>query len=226
MIKGSLATCAFCAVLVAGHASATTLGSKEAPCDRRAASDRQGAKPKRCRVSLTFSPLHLAYPEFLVSSEVRLFDRLGIALDAGLGSFRSATVGQLGASLPSYPVGSFDFGLQLGPFVRYTRIQFPHEHSLGPPSFESAHHLSSPFYHDVEFARGNGRDALFTGGLVGGKFVAPGFAGPFRGLTVQSGFRVGYHRLLRRSRFDPHPEVMYTDHGFLSTVYFDVGWSF
>lgn len=65
----------------------------------------------------------------------------------------------------------------------------------------------------VEFARANGRNAVYSGFLVGGKYVARGHDSEFssvRGLTVQGGLLFGYHILVGSARYGPHPDATRT----------------
>jgi len=199
---------------------------RDAPCGRGAAGRASGSS---CRVSLTLSPFHLGYPIVLLSTELEVTRKLGVAVDNAIGGFHGGAVGQFGLRLPFYPLGSFDGGLQLGPFGRVTNLYLPDRSTLLPAQSASLHSALAPVYNDVEFARANGRDALYFGVLVGGKFVVGQRGGEsswLRGFTVQAGFLVGYHHLTYHSRQPPHPLASRTGDGFLPELYADVGWSF
>lgn len=178
------------------------------------------------RVSLTFSPFHLGYPLLFISNELRVTRKLGVALETGLGGYRGGTVGQLGLRAVGYPVGSFDGGLQLGLFLRGTRLHLPDADAVNFDEVGSAHRAMAPIYNDVEFARANGRDAVFGGVLIGGKLVVDGGEGEsVRGFTVQGGFLLGYHHLTGEARHGPSPDATRTRSGFLPMLYGDIGWS-
>ncbi len=71
-------------------------------------------------VAITISPLHLVVPMAEVTAEVRVADRIGVSVIAGVGSFRDQdtdeTISLLegGGSVRYYVTGSFRGGLQLG----------------------------------------------------------------------------------------------------------------
>jgi hypothetical protein len=201
-----------------------------APCDRTWSDGKLGRQPpETCSVSLTLSPYHAAYPIAFVSTEWRVGRRLGVAADTAIGAFHSGTVGQLGLRAPFYATGSFDGGLQIGPFVRATSFYFSHASAVESPNDSPGHRVGAPSYNDVEFARANGRNALFGGVLIGGKFVVGGRDMTFtwvRGFTIQAGFLIGYHHLAGAHGYAPDPLAAHTRDGFLSQLYADVGWSF
>src|SRR5262245_13163437 len=90
-----------------------------APCDETWSQGVMGSEPpEACRVSVVLSPYHAGFPMLFVSTEVRVARRFGVSFDTAIGSFRSATAGVLGLRAPLYLTGSFDGGLELGPFVR------------------------------------------------------------------------------------------------------------
>jgi hypothetical protein len=185
--------------------------------------DKRAPIPKH--VTLTFSPVHLGYTLIFVSSEVRLLSKLGVGLDAGLGGYHGATAGQLGLRAVTYPAGSFDTGgLQLGLFARATRMHFPNAEAVNFDEIGSAHRVMAPFYNDIEFARANGKNAVFAGLLIGGKLVAPDREDA-RGATAQGGFLFGSHHLVGESRHGPSPDATRTRDGFLAMLYLDLGWS-
>jgi hypothetical protein len=202
----------------------------EAPCGNERSLKRGSARiAKPCTLSITFSPYHLGYPVFLASIEVRAWDKLGIGLDNAIGGYRGGLVGQWGARLPFYPVGTFRGGLQLGPFARMTKLHLPTSSAIAPPDVGSPHSVTKVTFLDIEIARANGRDAAFVGLLVGGKFVVGARNGEvtwLRGFTVQAGFLIGYHFLLGPSRFGPHPLATQTTNDSMGQLYADAGWSF
>jgi hypothetical protein len=188
-----------------------------------------GGSAGSCRASITLSPFHLGYPIVLLSTELRLTSKLGIAADNAIGSFHGGSVGQFGLRLPFYPLGTFDGGIQLGPFARATNLELPDPSTLLPAQSPSPHTAFALFYDDVEFARANGRDALYFGVLLGAKFVVGRRGGKstwLTGFTLEGGLLGGYHHLTRRSRNPPHPLASRTEDGFLLQLYVDVGWSF
>lgn len=71
-------------------------------------------------IAITTSPLHLIVPMAEVTAEVRVADRVGISVIAGVGSFRDEPTDEKisllegGASVRYYVTGSFRGGLQLG----------------------------------------------------------------------------------------------------------------
>ncbi len=175
---------------------------------------------------MTFSPYHLGYPMLFYSVEVRAASWLGIAPENAFGTYKGAAVTQLGLRLPAYPVGDFDGGLQVGPFVRASFLRIPNQGATDPPS--TGHAATAVVFNDVEFARANGRNAVYSGLLVGGKYIAGANGTEFssvRGLTVQGGFLLGYHKFLGSARHGPHPEASRPDSGFLPLLYVDVGYS-
>ena len=182
-----------------------------------------------CVASITLSPFHLGYPIVLVSTELRVARHMGVAPDTAIGSFHGGGVGQFGLRLPFYPLGTFDGGLQVGPFARATNLELSDPSTLLPAASPSPHSIFALFYNDVEFARANGRDAVYFGVLLGGKYVVgrrDGKSTWLTGFTFQGGLLAGYHHLTRRSRHPPHPLASRTGDGFLPQAYVDVGWSF
>lgn len=200
---------------------------RDAPCDRTWADGRVGREPAElCRLSMTFSPYHLGYPMVFYSVEVRAASWLGIAPENAIGSYKGAAVTQLGLRLPAYLLGDFDGGLQVGPFARASFLRIPNAAAIDPPT--PGHAATSVVFNDVEFARANGRNAVYSGLLVGGKYVVGANGTKFssvRALTVQGGLLLGYHGLLGSARYGPHPEASRTHNGFLPQLYVDVGYS-
>jgi hypothetical protein len=66
---------------------------------------------------------------------------------------------------------------------------------------------------------------VFTGLLIGGKYVVGEREREVQGITAQGGFLIGHHRLAGDSRFGPSADATRTRDGFLSMLYLDVGWS-
>ncbi|MCC6665539.1 MAG: hypothetical protein IT375_17430 [Polyangiaceae bacterium] len=199
----------------------------QAPCDRTWADGHVGNRPADlCKLSMVLSPYHLAYPIVFYSVEVRLFAWLGTAFDSGLGTYKGGAVTQFGIRVPFYPAGDFDGGLQVGPFVRAAFLRLPDATSTEPPS--TRHAVGSAVYNDVEFARSNGRNAIYPGILIGGKYIAGAKGTEFssvRGLTLQGGFLVGYHALVGSPRHEPHALATRTESGFLPQLYLEAGYS-
>lgn len=83
------------------------------------------AEPDLPRVSVTVSPLHLILPMGEVTAELRLADKLGVAVIAGAGGVRDRDTDQRirvfegGASARYYVTGSFRTGAQLGAEALY-----------------------------------------------------------------------------------------------------------
>jgi hypothetical protein len=73
------------------------------------------------RVSLTISPIHLLFPMLEVTAELRVQDRLGLALIGGLGHVLGVRVQELGAQARWYVTGHFARGLHLGVEALYLR---------------------------------------------------------------------------------------------------------
>lgn len=81
-------------------------------------------------VSLTFSPIHLAFPMFEATGEARLGDKLGAALILAGGTVgvtvnnveQRGTAYEVGGQVRWYPVGSFIHGLQVGAELLYLHI--------------------------------------------------------------------------------------------------------
>ena len=67
-----------------------------------------------------------------MSTELEVTRKLGVAVDNAIGGFHGGAVGQFGLRLPFYPLGSFDGGLQLGPFGRVTNLYLPDRSTLLP----------------------------------------------------------------------------------------------
>ncbi len=199
----------------------------EAPCDHTWSEGHAGNQPADlCTLSMTLSPYHLGYPILLYSVEVRVAAWLGLAPEAGLGTYRGGGVSQIGMRLPLYPAGDFDGGLQLGPFVRASFLYLPDTRSIDPPS--TGHAATSFVFNDVEFARANGRSAIYSGVLIGGKYVAGAKGTEFssvRGFTFQTGFLIGHHQLVGSSRQEPNPDATRVGSGFLPQIYVDAGFS-
>ena len=197
------------------------------PCEGVGAESRPG-RAELCRLSVTFSPYHLGYPIGFVSTEVRILRKLAIGTDAGVGSYRGGLVSQFGLRAPFYLLGTFEGGLQFGPFARWTGLYLPTRYATAPPT--GLHSTIPPIYNDAEYARAIGRDALFFGALVGGKLILGRFGGRGgqwpRRITLQLGFLIGSHHPFGPSRFGPHPDASRTGSGYLSTMYFDTGMSF
>jgi hypothetical protein len=84
--------------------------------------------------SLTISPIHLVLPVVELTGELRVADKLGLGLVAGLGRIQSTTVSgsgladaaytavELGAQVRYYLFGSFEHGLQLGAEALYVYL--------------------------------------------------------------------------------------------------------
>jgi hypothetical protein len=218
-----------CTVLASIRPAYAQWSSKShAPCDETwAQRDTGNEPPQACKVSVVLSPYHAAFPMLFVSTEMRVARRFGVSADTAFGSYRSATGGQLGVRCPFYVFGSFDGGLELGPFARTTIFHYGNANSLSAPPTGGGHEAIEVIYHDVEFARANGRDALFTGMLIGGKYVVEGsMLKELRGLTLQAGFLFGYHHIFGPRPYPPDPDAARTHDGFLSELYMELGWSF
>lgn len=101
MWKASLAL-----VCLAGTASADSLSTP--------------ARPDAPSVAITTSPVHLLIPMAEIAAEIRVADKIGVAVIGGVGMVRdrltNAKIGlyEGGASLRYYVTGSFRTGLQLG----------------------------------------------------------------------------------------------------------------
>lgn len=223
----SFATCMALTFFCGATAASPFWNWHDAPCDRTWMDGHVGRQPaKLCSLSMTVSPYHLGYPILFYSVEARTASWLGITAENAFGTYKRGAVTQLGLRLPVYPVGDFDGGLQIGPFVRASFLRIPNAGATDPPS--TGHAATAFVFNDVEFARANGRNAVYSGFLVGGKYVAGAYGSEFssvRGLTVQGGFLIGYHRFLGSARHGPHPDAAHTDNGFLPQLYVDVGYS-
>lgn len=199
----------------------------DAPCDRTWTDGHVGRQPAElCTLTMTLSPYHLGYPMVFYSAEVRAASWFGVTTESASGAYKGGAVTQLGFRLPFYPAGSFDGGLQLGPFVRASFLRIPSERATDPPS--TGHAATRVVFNDVEFARANGRNAVYSGFLVGGKYVVGAHGTEFssvRGLTMQGGLLFGYHALVGSARHGPHPDASRTTNGFLPQLYVDVGYS-
>src|SRR5687768_4310361 len=66
------------------------------------------------RFSLTMSPVHLALPVVELTGEFRLLDKLGVAAVAGAGNSSGIFVGEAGAQIRYYLIGTFIHGMQVG----------------------------------------------------------------------------------------------------------------
>lgn len=94
-------------------------------------------KPQHA-VSLTFSPLHLIFPELKGMVEVKIDPKFSVAVLGGIGSIKvdstvtgpygttsssdRFTVWELGGQATYYPVGDFEHGMQLGAQVEYLKV--------------------------------------------------------------------------------------------------------
>lgn len=65
-------------------------------------------------LSVTFSPLHLAFPMLEVTTEGRLADKVGLAGVLGFGTYSGWTIVEVGSQFRYYALGSFDHGMELG----------------------------------------------------------------------------------------------------------------
>ena len=77
-------------------------------------------------VSVTFSPLHLLFPEFKAMVEGKVSRKFGVAVIGGIGSVKvdgtAFTVWEAGAQAKYYLVGSFQHGMELGAQVEYAGV--------------------------------------------------------------------------------------------------------
>jgi hypothetical protein len=110
MLKTSFAAFVLCSAASAAYAD-----------EASAAASRDGGPA----IAITCSPIHLLVPMGELTIEGRVGDRIGIALIAGIGSYRDADTNQRislfegGASARYYATGSFRNGLQLGAEAAY-----------------------------------------------------------------------------------------------------------
>jgi hypothetical protein len=64
--------------------------------------------------SLTFSPIHLIFPEVYLSYEHKLSERTSFGLAAGVGEVLNMPVFEIGGKFSGYTSGNFDGGYPLG----------------------------------------------------------------------------------------------------------------
>jgi hypothetical protein len=151
--------------------------------------------------SLTFSPLHLLLPVVELTGELRVHDKVGVALVVGAGKISdtvsnvklTASVVEVGAQLRGYVVGDFRHGMQLGAEVLYL-------------------HLSTT---DVS-ARGAG---VAVGPFLGYKYVAP------IGFTVDVQLGVEYVAA-RATATDGSQSASNSNSTVIPLLNANVGWSF
>lgn len=95
-------------------------------------------KPKDRSVAVMLSPFHLIFPVVEITAEIRLHERIGVAVIGGIGSIDPYqfsqtkppagvktgrfTVWELGGQFVTYPVGHFDHGMQLGAEILYAGV--------------------------------------------------------------------------------------------------------
>jgi hypothetical protein len=79
--------------------------------------------------SLTISPLHLVLPVVELTGEVRVHDKIGIAVIGGAGKYTdpnvsgiSAKVYELGGQVRAYVIGDFRHGMQIGGEILYLHL--------------------------------------------------------------------------------------------------------
>jgi hypothetical protein len=82
-------------------------------------------------MSITFSPIHLAFPVLEVTAEFKAHERWGVAIVGGGGSMTAEyevigtqtwDVWELGGQFRYYALGDFDHGLQLGAEILYVNV--------------------------------------------------------------------------------------------------------
>ena len=121
---------AFLATLSLGIAlSALPAGAQQASSELPPPPEEDHGQPQI--VSLTFSPLHLIFPIFEATVEVRLADLVGVAVIGGAGSIsfeldgedHSFSTYQLGAQGIVYPIEPFE-SLQFGMELMYAHLSF------------------------------------------------------------------------------------------------------
>jgi hypothetical protein len=94
--------------------------------------------PNDHSVAILISPIHLILPVVEITAEIRVHERIGVAVIGGIGSidpyqFQRTqpppgvktgrfTVWELGGQFVSYPVGHFDHGMQLGAELLYVGV--------------------------------------------------------------------------------------------------------
>jgi hypothetical protein len=109
-----------------------------APSPVPAPTPEQKEEPKDHSVAILVSPLHLILPVVEITAEIRLHERIGVAVIGGIGSidpyqFEQTkpppgvktgrfTVWELGGQFVTYPVGHFDHGMQLGAELLYAGV--------------------------------------------------------------------------------------------------------
>ena len=153
------------------------------------------------RLSLTFSPIHLAVPMGLVTGEVRVRDKLGVAVLAGIGWVTQTSPGitthfrlfEVGTQVRYYVLGTFRHGLQLGAEAAYF-------------------HLSSPFARQLAATA----DAVAVGPFVGYKIATE------VGLTFEA--QLGYQHLWARGEENGAAAARNESSSVL--FHLNVGWSF
>jgi hypothetical protein len=82
-------------------------------------------------VSVTFSPLHLIFPEVRLMGEIKVNPKMSVAALAGYGSIGvdtsgtpnvtvdRVTVWEAGGQFRYYPIGTFEHGMEVGAHVEY-----------------------------------------------------------------------------------------------------------
>jgi hypothetical protein len=188
------------------------------------------AAPPVFRTAVTLSPYHLGYPMFLGSIEHYFSDRLSLMADVGAGSYRGASVLQLGLRHPVYFVGTIRRGIAFGPFARASFFRYADANAvLEPPSGDTGHLVTAPVTNDAEAIRSNGRHGIYYGGFVGGSIIrgardtTPRWD---RGMTIRAGFLIGYVSVFGNAPYGAAPNATRPGGGFLPMLYADLGWSF
>jgi hypothetical protein len=173
-------------------------------------------KPQDHSVAVLISPFHLILPVVEITAEIRLHERIGVAVIGGIGSIDPYqfsqtkppagvktgrfTVWEAGAQFVSYPVGHFDHGMQLGAELLYLGIA---------GSAESA----------TNSASGTGQ-GLSMGPFIGYKFTAKvGFS-----LAIQGG--VAYVTARADAKDAQGNTASRTDSQFGPLINLNLGWAF
>jgi hypothetical protein len=173
-------------------------------------------KPHDHSVAVLLSPFHLILPVVEITAEIRLHERIGVAIIGGVGSidpyqFQQTkpppgvktgrfTVWEAGGQFVSYPVGHFDHGMQLGAELLYVGIA---------GSAESA----------TNSASGTGQ-GLSMGPFIGYKFTAKvGFS-----LAIQGG--IAYVTARADAKDAQGNTASTTDSQWGPLINFNLGWAF
>ena len=155
---------------------------------------------------------------------------IGVAEEVGVGSYATATVGQLGARVYVYPSDEFS-GVQLGVIARSNMLVYPSSRAVMQTPSDVAT-ATEVFDHDVQLARANGRSSLFFGGSVGLKGIASGvssstgqpYAPGLRGLTIAIALDAGYVHIVGDAPYGAAQSVTLGDAGVL-LFEFRLGWT-